>query len=148
MANFFEMVGFVHSIGEVQNKQSRLGSPFQIQSIIIRQRLQRNDGREYDNYPTFEFRDVDQLKGFQVGDEVSILFNIDGIRYTNQSTNEERDFTKLSGFRCAHKVADLQPTMPQQPAAAPASPVVYPEQKPAPQPEPQQQTMWSDDLPF
>ena len=138
--NFYEARGIVHEIGAVQQKQSRLGSPFNIQTIVIHQVERRDDGTKFDNYPQFEFSNIDQLTGFSEGDDVMIHFDVRGVQYTGKD-GDTRYFTKLHGFRCAHYVDPLPKTLqPQEPL-----------QQPQPQPAqtPQQQSMFDDDgLPF
>ena len=137
MANYYDMTGVIHSIGAVQNKQSRLGSPFQVQTIVLYQAIKNTEGKGFENYPTFEFTETRQLEGFKVGDEVNIAFDIKGVPYTNKQTGDTQYFTKLHGFRCSHHIVTPEQMQPM------------PQAQPAPAPIPEQQSVFAEnDLPF
>ena len=72
--------------------------------------------RGYDNFPTFEFGGdkCSELDGFQIGQVVTVSFDLQGVKY-NDTDGNPKYFTKVRGY----KVELKQQNAPAQPVQQP-----------------------------
>lgn len=133
MAN--QVIGQIVSIGQTQSLTAKNGNAFQKRDLVISvRRFDPNTGEpvtDWENTPKFSFmgdkcRDLDR---FQVGQMVTVSFDLQGRQYQNASgvtdiITEARPYRiELYGQRTAQQSAPQptpEPAYPQQCAPAPA----------------------------
>lgn len=126
----YQIIGTVYRIYPTENIQTKGGNQFQKRKLVlIQRRFDSNTGEELQqNFPALEFTGIkcQELDKYNVGDRVSISFDISGNKIVDEQTREEKFFSSLRAFSIKAYVQ----YQPQQPI-------------PQPQPMPQTQTTQS-----
>lgn len=146
-----QIVGQITTIGPTQNLTAKSGNPYQIRELVISvRRYDPNTGEpvtDWENTPKFNFfgdkcRELDR---FQIGQMVTISFDLNGRKFMNADGVEDI-ITEARPYRI--ELYGQRQQQVQQPVATPApSYPQYPQQpiqgSPAPMPQyppqPQQQ---------
>lgn len=122
------ITGKIKSIGSTQAIQSKNGgNPFYKRNIVLDTTLfdpYTGERSEYENYPSVEFsgEKCKDLEGYQVGQVVTITFELQGNFFTGQD-GIEKNITKARGYKIearatAHPQQTQQPQQAQQPQYA------------------------------
>ena len=150
----YTIIGTVYKIGATETIPTKSGSVFTRRRLtLIQRRFDSNTGEEYaPNYPTLDFsgNKCAELSKYNVGDKVSVSFDIAGNKIDDPQTREEKFFSSLRAFAIKTYVAYQQP--PQQPMPQPQmQPLQQPAYQPQYQPQPPQYVQApqaSKELPF
>ncbi len=124
-----EIIGIIHKIFETQ----QVSATFKKRTFVLRQDNVGNDGNIYPEYISLEFIQdkVDIISGYQVGQEVEVLFNLKG-REWNSPQGELKYFNTLSAWKMhSAKGEPEQPPAPvanNVPNAAPEPPMTAEDQ--------------------
>lgn len=125
------ITGKIHQIGQTVSIPSKNGGqPFLKREIIIdNTRFDPYTGERsaYENFPCIEFggEKCKDLDGYQVGQVVTISFELQG-SYYKDSTGVEKNITRARGYKIeARAVATPQPQPQPQPQAAPMQQPMY-----------------------
>lgn len=120
-----QVTGKIYQIGDVNFIQSKNGGqPFPKREIVLdTTRFDPYTGErdKFENYPLLEFvgDKCKELDGFNVGDIVTINFDLQGSFY--ESNGVEKNFTKVRGYKIElrKRLEQSQPAQQTQPAQAP-----------------------------
>ena len=113
--------GRVFSIGQTQSIQTKNGNSFTKREIVLdASKYDMYTGEKgYENYPMFEFtgEKCKDLDGYQVGQVVTISFDIQGVFYDDKD-GIKKNITKVRGYKIEARTS-VQAQPQQQPQAAP-----------------------------
>lgn len=158
MAN--TITGRIHKITPTKTIISeKTGNTYYKREIILdASRFDQYTGeKKFDNFPMLEFGGEEgckQLDSYNVGDLVTISFDLNGREYNDKQTGEVKYFTSVRGYKIEYAGQQPASTSSQAPVPQPQGNTVVPykhDAKPTPeQPAsmfPPQQEI-KDDLPF
>lgn len=131
------ITGKIKSIGSIQSIPSKNGgSPFEKRELVLdttRFDPYTGERSEYENYPALEFsgEKCKDLDGYQVGQVVTVSFELQGSFYKGQD-GMEKNITRPRAYKIEARGVQPQ-AAPARPAqAAPAAPAWRPEDVPPP----------------
>ena len=123
------ITGRIHHIGSIQTIASKNGGqPFQKREIILdTTRFDPYTGErdKFENYPLLEFsgEKCKDLDGYQVGQVVTITFDLQGAFYEDKD-HTKKNFTKVRAFKIeARQMAANAPQPQPQPQAVQQQPM-------------------------
>jgi hypothetical protein len=125
-----QITGKIKSIGSVQSIPSKNGgSTFDKRELVLdttRFDPYTGERSEYENYPCLEFsgEKCKDLDGYQVGQVVTVSFELQGSFYKGQD-GIEKNITRARAFKIEARGAAHQPSASQQPAVAQPQPQAY-----------------------
>lgn len=138
---------FIYPTDIIRGKDGR---DFTKRKIVLdTSRYDSYTGEKFENTPMLEFIGdrCSELDNYQIGQIVTISFDVQGTRYRNKD-NVEQIFTRVQPYR-------IEARQTQQPSAPIQQPTSQPIAQPTPQPITQQQPQSfppaqgnNDDLPF
>jgi hypothetical protein len=113
-----QVTGKVLKVGYVEDIPTKSGNVFRKRELILdATRYDPYTGeRGFENFPSFEFvqEKVKELDGLNVGEVVTVSFDLQGNKFTTQE-GQERYFTKVRGYKVERKTqAPSLPPLPSQ----------------------------------
>ena len=96
-----QLSGTIIAFGERRTFQKKDGSQGWNQEVILdSSRFNQQTGEKYENYPSVDISDRNQLPQLAVGMRVRFDIDVQGRYYQDKQTGQQRHITVVSGYKC------------------------------------------------